>query len=246
MANNILPARTGELTYLHYIRKTGKIGMGDNLASLFVARVFDTLAVIGLMLLSLLFIAQSVSNIQQIIILSLAGLVLAALILLAVIFWSSRIIWLIEVIFTFLKLTKFSWGGHVFEKIQEAILSVAKINQRSLFIHTKISTIFIWFFNALIFLLIAKGFGLSLDFWQAMFLGGLPALASIVPFYTIGNFGLFEGSTTLGLLLLGVGKGIAISFGFILHITLIIIAIIPGVISYFILRAYYPDRAQPS
>ena len=235
LISGIMPARMGELSYIYYIRKSGKVDMGSNLASLFVSRVFDTLAVIVLMLLSLMFISQDVSNIQQVIILSLIGLVLVLALFVALIIWQSKIIWLLSFIFSLFRLNNISWGNKLLLKIQEAIISVGQVRQPKLFLQTISFTALIWMLNSLMFLAIALGFGLEMNFWQAVFIGGLPALAGIIPFYTVGNVGLFEGSAVLGLVLLGFNKEIAIGFSFILHATQILIALIPGIISYIIL-----------
>ncbi len=235
LISSIMPARTGELSYIYYIRKSGKVELGNNIASLFVSRVFDALVVIILMLLSLMFISQDVSNIQQVIVLSLIGLVLVLVLFIAIVIWQSKIIWLLGFIFSLLRLNNISWGNKILGKFQEAIISVGQVRQPRLFLQTAGFTALIWLLNSSQFLAIALGFGLEMNFWQAVFIGGLPALAGIVPFYTVGNVGLYEGSIVLGLALLGFNKEIAIGFSFILHATQILITLIPGAISYVIL-----------
>lgn len=235
LISGIMPARMGEFSYIYYIRKSGKVDMGSNMASLFVSRVFDTLAVIILMLLSLIFISQEVTNLGQVVVLSLIGLILVLILFTAFIIWQSKIIWLISFIFSLLRLSNVSWGNKILLKLQEAIIAVSQVRQPRLFLQTAGFTALIWLLNSLQFLAIALGFGLEMNFWQAVFIGGLPALASIVPFYTVGNVGLYEGSAVLGLVLLGFSKGVAIGFSFILHATQILITLIPGIISYVIL-----------
>lgn len=51
MANNILPARTGEVSYVYLSKKLHNISVGEGVASLMVARVFDFTTISFLILL---------------------------------------------------------------------------------------------------------------------------------------------------------------------------------------------------
>ncbi len=56
MANNILPARTGELSYIYLLKKLHNITTGEGFATLLVARVFDFFAISLLFFISALMI----------------------------------------------------------------------------------------------------------------------------------------------------------------------------------------------
>jgi len=233
---NAMPSRTGELSYIYLVRKNSPIGLGSNLASLFVARIFDTLIVVFLMLLSLILAASSFINISQLLPLALIAFVLAVAVFLLFIFWETKVIWLLTLLFSLLRLNRFALGNKVLTKIQEAISSVAQVRQRRVFLTTTLLTFLVWFINFFIIWMTALGFGLNINFWQAIFIGALTTLASIIPFYTIGNFGIFEGSATLALLALGFSSAVAISFSFVVHLIGIAITIVPGIVAYVFLK----------
>jgi uncharacterized protein (TIRG00374 family) len=231
--NNILPSRIGEASYLYYVRKSGRVGLGNNLASLFWARILDTLMVIVLTLISLIFIAASVAYFKQAFFLTLAGLAVTAGLFLLFIFGERQIRWLLNGFFALFKLNHSVLGNKILLKFQEAASFAVQMRERRLLASTLFLTVLIWLMIFFRVWLIAQGFGLEFNFWQAIFVGGLPALASIAPFYTIGNFGIFEGSAALGLVILGFNKELAISFSFILHASGILMAALPGLKSYF-------------
>lgn len=235
LINSILPARTGELSYIYYTRKSGKVSVAGGLASLFSARILDTLAVIILMLLSLIFIFSKISNAQEVLYLTIAGFVVILALIIFFIFGGSRIVKILNRLFLFFKLGRFPIGQKIMIKLEEAFALIAQLKNASLFWPVFAVTMLIWLLIFLRVWFIALGFGLGIGFWQSVFVGGLPTLVSIVPFYTIGNFGIFEGSSALAMALLGFEKELAISFSFVLHLVGILIAALPGLWSYVVL-----------
>lgn len=233
--NSLLPARTGELSYVYYVRRSGLVGLGSNLASLFLSRIFDFLLVIILMLLSLAFLAGSILDLQRLVMLGVIGLALILALILSIIFWETKIIWFFQFIFSLFRINRLPIGEKILIKLREAVAAMGQLRERRLFLKSAGWTLLIWLLIFFRTLLIAWGFGLEINFWQAIFIGGLPTLASIIPFYAIGNFGIFEGSTVLAMVLLGFSSDLSISFSLLSHVAAILIAAIPGVFSYLIL-----------
>ncbi|NAS89698.1 hypothetical protein C4E24_08220 [ANME-1 cluster archaeon AG-394-G21] len=62
MLNNILPARTGELSYIYLLKKLHNKKTGEGIATLFVARVFDFIT-ISLLFIGSAFVIQDLSEI---------------------------------------------------------------------------------------------------------------------------------------------------------------------------------------
>ncbi len=56
--NSVAPARMGEFAYVYYVKKLNRVSLGTNIASLFIARVFDLLVAIAFMLISIFFVAR--------------------------------------------------------------------------------------------------------------------------------------------------------------------------------------------
>ena len=71
MANNILPARTGEVSYVYLSKKLHNVSVGEGVASLAVARMFDFITICFLFFVSTILIRdlpEIVSNIMWVIV----------------------------------------------------------------------------------------------------------------------------------------------------------------------------------
>ncbi len=233
--NSVMPARTGELAYVYYIKKESEVSFGNNVASLFISRAFDTLTVVLFTLFAMPFILASVSNQSQVLLATFMGGTLIIALFSFFIFWETKVIWLADFMFSILQLKKFGLGNKVLDKVKEAVNAIKDVREPRLFFYTLFSSIGVWLCVYLMAWFVALGFGISISFWGAVFMTGLPALANILPFYTVGNFGIFEGSKSLALVLMGFEKELAISFSFVSHVAEISLFLLPGIISYLIL-----------
>lgn len=239
--NSIMPARMGELSYVYYIKKTNRVGLGSNVASLFIARVFDTLIAIIGMLVSIVFVAGELRDTQQMVFLAVAAFVVVFAFALLFFFWEAKVLWLMDFFFELLRLKRFAFGSRVLLKLSDIVRMVSGAREPKLFLRTFLSTTLVW--AAIYFFLwfIARGLGLTIGFWQSVFVASLPTLASTLPFYTVGNFGLFEGAKTLALTLLGFLKELAISFSFLSHIAEILMFAILGIPAYIWIALRWSD-----
>lgn len=233
--NSVMPARTGELAYVYYIKKESEVSFGNNVASLFISRAFDTLTVVVFTLLAMPFILGAVSNQGQVLIATFSGGALIIALFAFFIFWETKVIWLADFMFSILQIKKFDFGNKVLDKVKEAVGAIKDVRELRLFLDTIVSSVGVWLCVYSMAWFVALGFGISISFWGAVFMTGLPALANILPFYTVGNFGIFEGSKSLALALMGFGKELAISFSFVSHVAEISLFLLPGIISYLIL-----------
>ncbi len=233
--NSVMPARTGELAYIYYIKREPTIGFGNNVASLFISRAFDTLVVVLCTLIAVPFILSAIVDKTQVILATFTGGALIVAVFAFFIFWETKVIWLIDFMFGILQLKKFDVGNKVLEKIKEALGAIRDVREPRLFLDTLLSSFGVWVCVYLMAWFVALGFGISISFWGTVFMTGLPALANILPFYTVGNFGIFEGSKSLALVLMGFSKELAISFSFVSHVAEISLFLLPGIISYLIL-----------
>ncbi|MDO8584887.1 MAG: lysylphosphatidylglycerol synthase transmembrane domain-containing protein [bacterium] len=233
--NSVAPARMGEFSYVYYVQRTGKVGLGVNVASLFISRAFDMLLTVAAMLVSVVFVARGLQNAQQLVFLSAAGFIVLLAVFFLFFFWETKVLWAINGLFELLRLKRYAFGSRMLEKVREIISTIAAGREPRLFARTFMWTMLVW--AAIYFMLwfIALGLGLAIGFWQSVFMASLPTLASTLPFYTIGNFGLFEGAKTLALTLLGFGRELAISFSFLSHIAEIVMFAIPGIPAYLFL-----------
>ncbi len=233
--NSVMPARTGELAYIYYIKREPSVSFGNNVASLFISRAFDTLVVVLFTLLAVPFILGTIADKTQVVFATFIGGALIMVLFAFFIFWETKVIWLVDFVFNLLRFKKFDLGNKVLAKVIEALDAIKDVRELRLFLDTLLSSVGVWVSVYLMAWFVALGFGIQIGFWGAVFMTGLPALANILPFYTVGNFGIFEGSKSLALVLMGFDKEMAISFSFISHVAEISLFLLPGIISYLIL-----------
>lgn len=233
--NGLVPARMGEFAYVYYVKKTNKVPIGVNVASLFNSRAFDTLAVIVFMGISLFSIYPSLANGQEVIFLTVAGVILITALFALFVFWETKVLWIFNFFFAFFRLNKSEFGNRLLERVRETLATIAAVREPKLFIRTCFTTIGVWLSIFFMIWFIALGFGVPLKFWENVFAIGIPALVSILPFYSVGNFGVFEGAKSAALVLIGFQKAVAISYSFVSHISEIALGLAPGIIAYIIL-----------
>lgn len=213
--NNILPFRSGEITYLYMINEEKNISNGENVTSLLLARVFDLLIVVTFFLISGFFIFRQDSVFFKSVSLTLmmSILVSGTIILWSVVFYRNKLSKFFSGLsFKNLWLNKFS------RIISETFLALNQIRDvRKLFIFTILS-LFVWVCDTLFVWVILLSAGFHFSIIEAAFIGVFPALASLIPINLIGNFGAFEGAVAGGFVLLNISIVNAFNLSFILHI----------------------------
>ncbi len=224
--NGILPARTGELSYFYFIHKTGKIGGPENIASLLIARIFDSVICACFILLSIFFVSGSIGDIRNIAWVSLAGFFIILFLSAWILFWGR----------VFLRiLSRFPVGSWILRKTEEIVVVIEQVRQGPGLLKIFVYSVVIWFFIFLMIWLTIFGLGEKISFWQTIFVFALPVILAVLPVQPFGGFGTYEGSMALGLILLGFDKTAAIGLGFALHVTGILFALILAIVSYLIM-----------
>ncbi|MDO8589683.1 MAG: flippase-like domain-containing protein [bacterium] len=217
--NNILPFRSGEITYLYMVNEEKNISNGENVTSLVLARVFDLLIVLTFFLISGFFIFRQNPSF-------LASTPLTFIVSILI----SGVVILWGIVFYRHELSRFFSGLsfknsflNKFSRIMaETFLALEQIkNFKRLAILATLS-LFVWVLDTLFVLVILLSAGFDFSLIEAAFIGVFPALASLIPINLIGNFGAFEGTVAGGLVLLSVSIEDAFNLSFILHIQIIL------------------------
>ena len=89
--NVILPFRLGEISYVHMVHKSG-VNIGQNIASLLGARIFDLLSIITIFTIALLFSYQGIPNSASLFLFAGSLMVLGVIFLIIFIFYSQKIV----------------------------------------------------------------------------------------------------------------------------------------------------------
>ncbi|MBI5147796.1 MAG: flippase-like domain-containing protein [Parcubacteria group bacterium] len=242
MINNILPARTGELSYVYLIRKNGGVSDAENVYSLIVSRVFDMLTASGLVMLSVFFVSYSLQNAREAAALAMFGFLAVALLFLAFVFWEKRLFAAAEAVARFLTLDRFAVVGRFLAGFGEVTAKLADVRRYENFVKLSYLSVFLWILIFLMFWLTFLALGLEISFWQSVFVVAFPAAVSLLPVQPIGGFGAYEASAMLGLMMLGFDKETAFAAGLASHVITLLFSVIAGIIGYVFILIYRRRR----
>ncbi len=208
---HLIPANLGELSFPILLKH--KMKTENSFSILVVSRFVSMLVTILLFLLSLYMVLGAQGSFQ----LKTGNYYILAGFL---VFFSFILYYFRKKIISVLQKNTF------FNKIIEKIIKLFKSVQNNLsmlknpvfLIFYLLSILFSLLAVSYFFLFILKGMELEMSIFQVIFVSTIGIAFVVLPIKSIGGFGTTEGAWTLGLMLLGYGKQIAISAGFVVHI----------------------------
>jgi len=236
MINNILPVRTGEFSYVYLTKKLHNIPATDGIANLMIVRIFDSISVSVLFLISAIHFKDSFHVIGRTIWIILIFLVIIIFTLIAIVFFGEAVNNAIIRIITLLGLKRFRMIKDLQIKIIEIIKNFEMIKRKGIVIQMGIISIIIWMLIYLIDYVLMKGMGINLNIFEVIFGSTFSVLTTILPLQGICGFGTLETGWAIGFTLIGVSKEMAITSGFSVHIIAIFYTIILGSFGMLLLR----------
>ncbi len=235
MANNILPARLGEVVRAYILGENEKVSKSATLATIVVERMFDGLSMIGFMIVILWLFplgAGSGADLLQGILLVGAPLFLIALIAFFVIA-SSRSLALRLVGFA----VRFLPAG-LRDKVNHVIVAfldgLAVLRSPKDVVVVFVLSVIIWLFEASMYYIVMLGFNFRQPFYVLLLATAAANLFTIAP-STPGYVGVFDFPVRATLTTFGVAESTAISFTLVLHAALWVPVTLLGV--FFLWRA---------
>lgn len=235
MANGVLPAKSGELSYVFLVGKFQNIKSGEALATLLIARIFDIGCIIPLFLISFLVVEESTNGNQSLI--PLLVLILVSLIILTISLLKygkvlfGTILGRFEV-FTLRDVTFFQF---VLQKGKEMVEALEEIKTRDLSFFGKIFSVSLSIWISIFFMnyILTLAMNLNLSFLEVMFASSFCICATMLPIQGIVGFGTFEAGWVVGFMTIGLSYDAAISSGFSYHFITILYFTVLGLIGVF-------------
>lgn len=231
MVNGVLPARMGELSYVYLLKKMHQRSIGDGVATLVVARIFDFVVIVVFFLLSLQFMRDTPSALVDSA--WVGGLIIVALVsFLALLLYLGRsLLNSVKSLFKTFHLVRWNLGKHLLAKAEETMESFDRIKFFGLLKYFQLILVScgIWLSLYLLIYLLVAGMGLSVGFFAVLFASTFAIISTVLPVQGIGGFGTIEGTWAIGFMLIGLTKADAISSGFGYHIVVILYFIILGI-----------------
>jgi glycosyltransferase 2 family protein len=223
LLNTFLPLRAGEASYLVMVHRSGAVKASDNIGSLLGARMLDLLAALLVPVIALpLSHAWSRSGLPL-------GWVLAppALGLAAAALGLRYAEWLADFVGK-RATTSRAWLNRALNLASDVLRSLAQLRGSRLLGRVSLLTVACWVLIYLCGYWSLAGVGLKLNFFDCVFAYSFPVVASMMPFFMLGGFGVYEGSLGMGLRLVGVPLSLATAASLALHVAELLFIVLPA------------------
>lgn len=221
MGNNVLPVRLGEFARAYALARTERMSMSASLGSLVAERLFDFLAVVLCLAITVAMPAFPAAllggkEIDQLLAVVVAACVGATVVLYGLGRWPQPAIRLFDAVLA--RWLPAGWRRRVLEAMGAFLTGLAALRNPYLVLRASSWTAALWLLNGLAFWLGFKAFDIQAPFSAAVFLQALVALAVVLP-SAPGFFGLYEAAVRVGLVdIWGIELNKAMGFAIGIHI----------------------------
>lgn len=222
MANNLLPARAGEVARAYVASRQLPVRFSTALVSIVVERVFD-----GLIMLALMTVAIAAPSFPthatvggrslSMVATSLAVL-FAAVLLLALLVANRPTVWLVAIERISRRLLPVAIADRIVRTSDGIVAGLLPLKNPARFLGVVLWSLVLWLKNALAFWICFNAFGLDLPFEAAFLLQGIIGFGVAVP-STPGYVGVFEAAALVTLGFYGVDSSLAASYALTYHVT---------------------------
>ncbi len=226
MMNSLLPARTGELSYVYLLKKTKDVPSGEGVTTLLVARSLDIIAVSIIFLISIFFIEGFATS--RIILAPITLILLAIFVLFLSIYHGAKMASLIGELTLRIGISESRSIAFLLKKIDETAKSFQAIDSNKLLFKVFAVTILSWTFQFSVVYTLIAGMGIPLNLLEVIVGATFAMLTFILPISSLAGFGTLEGAWAIAVMSLGITKEAAIISGFGFHIILLIFSMILG------------------
>jgi len=242
--NMVLPARTGELSYVYVLKRKFRFPVEIGVSTLMVALIFDTVVVFLMIVISIIIVGINRFAISSTsVILIAVGLFIVALLILVFLY---KIIRFFTGIFNWInsktRIGKNKAVQYIYKKLVDTNENIKIIQKRKIYWKVFLASIAtrVLKFTSYYFLIhaILKPMGYefsNLSYW-VIFLATVAAeISAVLPTHALAGFGTYEGAFALAFVALGFSSEISIIVGFNYHIINLIFTVTLGIIAMIIL-----------
>jgi len=252
--NMVLPARTGELSYIYVLNRKFKFPVEIGVSTLVLILIFDLVIVFSLIVVSIIIVGINKFSISSTTIILIAAGMLA--ISLLILFYLSKIIGLfirlLDFIFTRTRAGKNKFLQYIYKKLIDVNTNIKVIQKRRIYWKVYFSALVIRVlkFTSYYFIIHAilkpMGYGFQdISFWIILLGTVVAEISAVLPTHALAGFGTYEGAFALAFVILGFPKQISIIVGFSYHLVILLFSVILGLISIIILvMPFYRVREE--
>jgi uncharacterized protein (TIRG00374 family) len=214
--NQIMPARTGELTFVYYLKKIGKADISKGLHILVVARIFDFIVISAFFICSILLFFGSRTSMAIIV-----AAVVFFVISIVALFNLKWIMILFRRIFLTLTRNERLQRHRIVAKIRGTLDLVVneffEFKTAQFVPALALTSILTWGALYFLFYVAIRSFGIDIGLIQSVAGSTGGVLTNVLPINSFGSFGTLEAGWTGGFILVGMSEQDAIFTGFGYH-----------------------------
>jgi hypothetical protein len=252
--NMVLPARTGELSYVYVLNRKFKFPVEIGVSTLVLVLIFDLVIVFSLIVISIIIVGINKFSISSsTIILIAVGLLAISLLIL---FYLSKIIGLfirlLNFIFIRTRAGRNKFLQYIYGKLVDINTNIEVIQKRRIYwkVYLLALVIRVLKFTSYYFVIHAilkpMGYGFKdISFWIILLGTVVAEISAVLPTHALAGFGTYEGAFALAFVILGFTKQISIIVGFNYHLIILLFSVILGLIAIIILvMPFYKVREE--
>jgi len=206
MANNVLPARVGELYRAHFLGRRARISRSGAMASIVLERTFDGLMLVGMVLLLFFLFPQDQFLGRAALAMTLLFLALAA----GILFYGFATAGTNRAIHKALGLLPERLGQRVGLRVESFLRGIRGVSTTGEYLAVGLYTVCAWFFEACAIGLVLGSFRISLTLSDFVLVYALSALATVLP-SAPGYVGTYQYAFALSLGAAGISEETALA-----------------------------------
>jgi len=233
--NQIFPARTGELTFVYYLKKMAGADISKGLHILLVTRIFDFIVVAAFFVCSLVIYYGRRTSMAL-----LALGILFFILSVVVLFNLKWIVMFFNGMFNFitskLKLDRVHLIIKIKEKMEPVVEEFSGFDTKRFIPELAFTSLLVWGALYAFSYVTIHAFGVDIHFLQSIAGSTGGVLTNVLPINSFGSFGTMEAGWAGGFVLVGMSAQDAITTGFGNHIVNFVAAAVIAVGCYIVLK----------
>jgi uncharacterized protein (TIRG00374 family) len=245
LSNQVLPARTGELSFLYYANRGVQADPGDALGGLILARLTDIMAIL-MLFLSAVVLSPNLAGVLgsanlRLVLLALAVTTLVLGVLLNL---DMGRLGRLGGFFEGLSGGRFEPTSGIVNAVKQSAATIQQARNPSTLALAFLFALGVWLANFAMLYAFLVGVGIRLPLADAVVGMTVAALTNVLPVSGVGNVGTLEAGWALGFTVVGLSTDLAIASGFAIHILAFGDALLLGIPSLILIQLSrrMPDR----
>lgn len=215
--NMILPARTGELTFIYYTKKICGVDVAKGIHTLLIARIFDFIVISAIFITALLLYYGTGAS-PLLLGIGAVFFIVSVLIMINLKYLVIIILSLTRGAAVRIGIIENAIVKKIVEKLQMLVEEFKTFSTRGILLKLTVTSLFIWMSLYLLFYVTVRAFGIPIDFVRSIIGSTGGVLTNVLPINSFGSFGTLEAGWTGGFMIVGLTQHDAIITGFGSHI----------------------------